>query len=218
MQASWRRAQGPARDLWHEAREFGQGQFEGNGLYYKNLPPGHGVERFKKLAHGRLFFDIPVEDFFSEACDENGDPVLIDTIAPPRLVPVLDAILGGDVRLLTVQARTVPPEVEGGYTSWHRGIPTLFVSLAASSVQVNHCRHASADMASTPHQWPFPTNRRVKAFVYMFDVAADQGCTSVVRGSHRIPWGPGGVYDLSSAGFRGFTGSGRQADGRPCVV
>ena len=39
--------------------------------------------------------------------------------------------------------------------------------------------------------------------------------TSVVRGSHRIRWGPGGVYDLGSAGFGGFTGSGRQADGSP---
>ena len=73
-------------------------------------------------------------------------------------------------------------------------------------------------MATAPHQWPFPTNRRVKAFIYMFDVAEDQGCTSVVRGSHRIPWGPGGVYDLASAGFNGFTGSGRQVDGRPYVA
>ena len=31
LQASWRRAQGPARQLWHEAKEFGEGQFEGNG-------------------------------------------------------------------------------------------------------------------------------------------------------------------------------------------
>lgn len=135
MQASWRRAQAPARELWHEAKKYGEGQFEGNGLYYKNLPPGHGVERFQKLAHGRLFFDIPVEDFFSEARDEDGDPVLLDTIAPSRLVPVLDAILGGDVRLLTVQARTVPSEVEGGYTSWHRGLPTSFLNLQPCYIQ-----------------------------------------------------------------------------------
>ena len=31
LQASWRRAQGPARQLWHDAKEFGEGQFEGNG-------------------------------------------------------------------------------------------------------------------------------------------------------------------------------------------
>ena len=89
-----------------------------SGLYYKNLPPGHDVERFKKLPHGRLFFDIPVDDFFSEACQEDGDPVLLDLIAPEKLVPVLEKIVGPEVRLVGVQARTVPPESEGGYTSW----------------------------------------------------------------------------------------------------
>ena len=59
-----------------------------------------------------------------------------------------------------------------------------------------------------PDAWPHPTSRIVKAFVYVHDVAEDQGCTSVVRGSHRIPWGPGGVFDLKSAGFQGFEGSG----------
>ena len=143
LQASWRRAQAPARALWHEAKAFGEGQWEGNGatspllrrpphlcalvltaqpppsgLYYKNLPPGHDVERFKKLPHGRLFFDIPVDDFFSEACQEDGDPVLLDLIAPEKLVPVLEKIVGPEVRLVGVQPRTVPPESEGGYTSW----------------------------------------------------------------------------------------------------
>lgn len=118
LQASWRRAQAPARALWHEAKEFGEGQWERNGLYYKNLPPGHDVERFKKLPHGRLFFDIPVVDFFSEACQQDGDPVLLDLIAPPKLMPVLEKIVGPDVRLVGVQPRTVPPEREGGYTSW----------------------------------------------------------------------------------------------------
>ena len=31
LQASWRRAQAPARALWHEAKAFGEGQWEGNG-------------------------------------------------------------------------------------------------------------------------------------------------------------------------------------------
>lgn len=57
----------------------------------------------------------------------------------------------------------------------------------------------------------------MKAFVYMFDVAEDQGCTSVVRGSHLMPteWGSAGaVYDLSSIGLKGFGGSskGRTVD------
>eukprot|EP01051_Picozoa_sp_SAG22_P015109 SAG22_NODE_1929_length_3293_cov_3.309956_5_plen_62_part_00 len=54
----------------------------------------------------------------------------------------------------------------------------------------------------------------------MNDVAADQGCTSVVRGSHRLDSGvgPAALYDLKAAGFpQGqFAGSGvgrTEADG-----
>jgi hypothetical protein len=32
LQASWRRAQGPARQLWHEAKAFGEGQYQSNGV------------------------------------------------------------------------------------------------------------------------------------------------------------------------------------------
>ena len=47
--------------------------------------------------------------------------------------------------------------------------------------------------------------RTVKAFIYMNDVAADQGPASVVRGSHRISQlgvTPAGLFDFASGGFR----------------
>jgi hypothetical protein len=47
----------------------------------------------------------------------------------------------------------------------------------------------------------------LKCFTYVSDVADDQGPTAVLRGSHRIPWAPDGIYDLHSAGFKGFAGA-----------
>ena len=43
----------------------------------------------------------------------------------------------------------------------------------------------------------------VKVFLYVFDVAADQAPTSVVPGSHRIPWAAGEVYAPSFGGGGG---------------
>ena len=46
---------------------------------------------------------------------------------------------------------------DGGYTTWHR------------------------DGLGPSDQWPFPNERIVKVFVHLFDVAAEQGATAVVR-------------------------------------
>ena len=63
-------------------------------------------------------FAVPVCD---EAARPDGDPSLLDLLDPPPLMETLDAILGGDnIRCIHIQPRTVPPEDEGGYTSWHR--------------------------------------------------------------------------------------------------
>jgi hypothetical protein len=197
LQAAWRRAQAPARALWQRAHaEFGDAP--GTGMFFDQLMPhwpAHGLKRYEKMKGGRLFFDIYVDDFFREAADPDGDPALLDLIAPRKLVPVLEQIVGPAVRLDFLQCRTVPPEHQGGYTTWHR------------------------DSISPPDAWPHPSLRQVKVLLYINDVAEDQGCTSVVRGSHRIPFGgvfggPGGVFDLASAGFEGFAGndSGRTAD------
>ena len=75
------------------------------------------------------------------------------------------------------------------------------------------------DGGSTPLGWEReslgggapPARRTVKAFIYIHDVSEDQGCTSVVRGSHRLldPVTPSTLYDLKAAGFKdGWAGSG----------
>ncbi len=115
IQAAWQRAQEPARAMWAQAKSMGKGA---SGLYWENQKEiGEALPGFP---HGRLFFDIPVEQcFFAEAEQGDGDPILLDLIDPPKLVAVLHRIIGEDVVLCGMQPRTVPPEQEGGYTSWH---------------------------------------------------------------------------------------------------
>ena len=69
-----------------------------------------------RLPHGRLYFDIPADDFWRDE-----PATFLEMIAPPPLTAVLDQVIGEDVRLSGVQPRTVPgPETECGYTTWHR--------------------------------------------------------------------------------------------------
>ena len=137
IQKAWQRAQAPARASWHDALAMGHG---GNTLYFENQAEVNKMLLTRRrnewsdagnvalaesapdraLPHGRLFFDIPVQDFFSEALQEDGDPALLDVIDPPKLLEILSRILGDDALLVGVQPRTVPPEKEGGYTTWHR--------------------------------------------------------------------------------------------------
>ena len=46
--------------------------------------------------------------------------MLLDLLDPPPLLEVLGHIIGPELRLCGVQSRTVIPESDGGYTSWHR--------------------------------------------------------------------------------------------------
>ena len=101
MQSQWRQAQSPTRALWDDAKLVA-GNFIGED--FKPEP------RFAHFPHGRLWFDIPLEDFFAGATDPSGDPIMLDLIDAPRLMTVLEKVIGPDVRLLTVQPRTVPPE------------------------------------------------------------------------------------------------------------
>ena len=66
------------------------------------------------------------------------------------------------------------------------------------------------DTSSATYSVPPPSTSdiTIKAFLYVHDTAPDQGPNAVLRGSHRIPWAPDGVYDLFGAGYSGFAGSG----------
>jgi hypothetical protein len=141
VQQSWARAQAPARALWEEAKQVGELPEPLDGIYFKNLNPyqrpyAPELERFAKLPHGRKFFDFPHEEFFREAA-AGGDPALLDLVDPPSLVETLCTVCAADhvetneaalsatpampLRCIGIQPRTVPPDGEGGYTTWHRG-------------------------------------------------------------------------------------------------
>eukprot|EP01043_Picozoa_sp_COSAG02_P051109 COSAG02_NODE_5339_length_4421_cov_1.716104_5_plen_293_part_00 len=141
VQQSWARAQAPSRQLWEEAKQVGELPEPLDGIYFKNLNPyqrpyAPELERFAKLPHGRKFFDFPHEEFFREAA-AGGDPALLDLVDPPSLVETLCAVCAADhvetddmalnakpsmpLRCIGIQPRTVPPDGEGGYTTWHRG-------------------------------------------------------------------------------------------------
>ena len=128
MQQAWRRAAAPARALWDQARAMGEG--EQGGLNFANQAEIIEELGLGGLPFGRRYFDIPVKPgaafgpeglFFAEALQSGGDPALLELLAPPKLMAVLRRIVGEDVALVGVQPRTVPPEDEGGYTSWVRG-------------------------------------------------------------------------------------------------
>lgn len=141
---------------------------------------------FSKLPHGRKFFDFPHEEFFREAA-AGGDPALLDLIDPPALVETLCAVCAADpvesdeaaaapqggmpLRCIGVQPRTVPPDGGGGYTTWHRDMQDN------QSVAVAH-----------------PTERVVKAIVYIHDCSAEGGANGAVVGTHRLPYSIGEVY------------------------
>ena len=116
-------------------------------------------------------------------------------VDPPKLMAVLDKIVGEDAILAGMQPRTVPPEDEGGYTSWHND------SHAGAGWEQEQLGRGVA-------------KRTVKAFIYINNVAEDQGCTSVVRGSHRVSAqgvAPNALYDWAGSGATGqavFAGSG----------
>ena len=134
---------------------------------------GGSIVQLSPIHAGVSRFDIPATDFYAEAASAGGDPALLDLLDPPKLMEVLEAICGGtNIRCIHIQPRTVPPEDEGGYTSWHRDM---------------------SDVNSVANS--FPTDGRVvKAIVYLHDCPPHGGANGVVVGSHRLPFGPREVY------------------------
>jgi ectoine hydroxylase-related dioxygenase (phytanoyl-CoA dioxygenase family) len=154
-QAAFREHSARVKREWMAAKEEGEGV---EGLGYAS--GGNGF--------ARSYFDIP---HFIEQ-----DPSFLDLLDNPRTTEVLRRVIGegsgsyiyggaDTIQVAHVQARTVPPEQEGGYISWHRDIggrPWRHKEL---------CQH-------------------VKVMIYFSDVAEDGGCTVVVPGSHRVLEGP----------------------------
>jgi hypothetical protein len=88
--------------------------------YSRGLAAGRGVsdngEYFESgTFHGRRYFDLDVTALL------RAHDALVELVAAPRLLSVLQATVGADVQATTIQARVLPPQspgvaaAEGGY-------------------------------------------------------------------------------------------------------
>ena len=114
---------------------------------------------------GHLMKNVPTEWFDIPKYAELG-PASLALCHLPKNIEILTELVGADMALSQIQARTLPPQSEeftlakGGYAGWHRDQPMPFYEHSQRSL-------------------------RAKCFVYLWDTPADCGCTAVVPGSHR---------------------------------
>jgi hypothetical protein len=159
VQAAFTKAQAPARALWQAARDARER--EGYSAGNTGTTVSEGEEHLVDLGevalgeelagrHANGYFDVPR---FAEQ-----DDALLRLLDNPKVVPIVEAALGGQACITQIQARTVPAEVAHQYTSWHRD--------AGDHIPVH------------PDFSPW-----CKAFTFFFDVLEDGGCAAVVPGS-----------------------------------
>lgn len=107
------------------------------------------------------------------------DPLLLATALHPAILPVIEDVVGGEVRLeehqfLINYPAAEPPPADLKSLDWHRGIAPSFGSFASGGR--THCLFT-------------------KGFIYLTDNGPGEG-TWVVPGSHRI--------EMPTAQLRGF--------------
>ena len=123
---------------------------------------------------GHLMENVPTEWFDIPKYAELG-PASLALCHNEKNMEILTELVGPDLALSQIQARTLPPQSEeftsaqGGYAGWHRDQPMPFYEHAQRSL-------------------------RVKCFVYLWDTPVDCGCTAVVPGSHRWNFAAGDDY------------------------
>lgn len=191
---AWRRVQRPAGPAWREklrmqeevAAEFDktQGPDETAADFYRRRSEA-GLER----SIGRNYYDIPTPELYRGLLEElkadmstvPDDAALLDLLDPPRLIALLRALLGEQLHMFAIQARTYPTsssvsaggtglgqnaEELRGYIGWHRDFdgPGHGVSVNPSAV--------------------------IKVFTFFESVAENGGATTVVPGSHRLTFDP----------------------------
>ena len=120
--AAWRRVQRPAGPIWREQLRI---QEQEAAEFDKTQRPDETAAEFyrrrsaagKDRKIGRNFFDITKDDLFAGLRDElRGGPTdappvgaaLLDLLDPPRLVALLKALLGNELHMFAIQARTYP--------------------------------------------------------------------------------------------------------------
>ena len=122
---------------------------------FEALREQHRVLVEQERQRGARFVDLP--SIF------DADPVFVDLVDLPALLPLLRATVGEDLALNETSARLFFPG------------PT-FTSPFHSDV----ARVLGIDHAQTP-------NLLVKLHVFFEDLAPDQGCLAFIPGSHRLP-------------------------------
>lgn len=129
---------------------------------------------------GTSLFPPPAEQTFGLGFDFT-QPAITALLTHRTLRPFFEEICstgddtrthgsGGGLRLVQASGLVLTPDPPGepAYISWHRDKPR-------------------------PDGWPFPRPRVAKMFVYPFGVSLDEGPTTLVPGSHRLPNGPQAV-------------------------
>ena len=165
------------RDDWRRGCELGHGVSE-NGEYYA-----------AGTFHARRYFDLDVVSLLAE------HDALVELVAAPRLLSVLQATVGPDVQATTIQARVLPPvgsevaAVEGGYVGWHR------------------------DHAVGPDWQHGGQPLNIKVIFYLTDSAVGGAATYFVPASHQLEGGPDGSKYLGMGGGPGYDPAGRRQPG-----
>ena len=162
------RVAAPFRESWIRGKAAGRGVSD-NGEYFAS-----------GTFHGRRYFDLDVVELLC------ADDALVELVAAPRLLPVLQATVGDDVQATTIQARVLPSHsdaiasAEGGYVGWHR----------------DHL------MAEDWQHRGMPLN--IKVIFYLTDSSVGAGCTYFVPASQRLPDRPPGEEYLGMGGAVGY--------------
>ena len=152
VQSAFTKAQIPARKLWQEAREARK--------KYSNSvdePFNLGESRLGEEMtghHADAYFDVP--RFIEQ------DDCLLKLLDNPKVLPILEAVMGGKIQVNQIQARTLPADSNAHYTYWHR------------------------DTDPNPVHPDFTST--IKTFTFFNDVPVNGGCAAVVPGSHRVQY------------------------------
>ena len=152
LQVAFRREQAPAGEAWAAAKRAREGGAEPSA-------PGQW--------HAKGYYDIPRV--------LESDPAYLELLATPRLVALLREVVGPQATLIHAQARTVPPEEEGGgYSGLHRDLAR---PIAASDVE-------AGGLPDHPTM-----SEHVKLFVALNE-HTESNCTAVVPNTHHSHDGP----------------------------
>jgi ectoine hydroxylase-related dioxygenase (phytanoyl-CoA dioxygenase family) len=114
------------------------------------------------------------------------DPALLEYAAHPKLIPLVEEVVGGSVRLEESEAIINRRDPNADLSAWagRRVVPTGFHT-------------------GTRHGWgTYMQNHHfhclfVKTLAYLTDVGPDDGGTAVIPGSHRLTWPERAIVDAA---------------------